>query len=64
MPLILPHTIPIRWLKLMSHSLPLFISLKIPVTDNSLLIGVNILRIPTTYAAWIKVPGSELYHGN
>ncbi|KAF3389230.1 putative glucan 1,3-beta-glucosidase A [Penicillium rolfsii] len=26
--------------------------------------GVNILRIPTTYAAWIKVPGSELYHGN
>lgn len=26
--------------------------------------GVNTLRIPTTYAAWIKVPGSELYHGN
>lgn len=26
--------------------------------------GVNTLRIPTTYAAWIKVPGSALYHGN
>ncbi|KAF6828096.1 hypothetical protein CPLU01_08693 [Colletotrichum plurivorum] len=26
--------------------------------------GVNILRIPTTYAAWVKVPGSQLYTGN
>lgn len=26
--------------------------------------GVTILRIPTTYAAWIKVPGSQLYHGD
>nr|BAG70961.1 endo-beta-1,3-glucanase [Penicillium multicolor] len=26
--------------------------------------GVNVLRIPTTYAAWVKVPGSQLYHGN
>ncbi|KAF7674870.1 glycoside hydrolase [Alternaria burnsii] len=26
--------------------------------------GVNILRIPTTYAAWIKVPGSNFYSGN
>jgi hypothetical protein len=26
--------------------------------------GVTILRIPTTYAAWIKLPGSQLYHGN
>ncbi|KAL2817853.1 glycoside hydrolase superfamily [Aspergillus granulosus] len=26
--------------------------------------GVNTLRIPTTYAAWVQVPGSALYHGN
>ncbi|KAL4890518.1 glycoside hydrolase superfamily [Aspergillus ambiguus] len=26
--------------------------------------GVNVLRIPTTYAAWVKVPGSPLYQGN
>ncbi|KAK2769793.1 putative exo-beta-1,3-glucanase [Colletotrichum kahawae] len=26
--------------------------------------GVEILRIPTNYAAWIKVPGSQLYSGN
>lgn len=26
--------------------------------------GVNILRIPTTYAAWLEVPGSQLYSGN
>ncbi|KAL3426553.1 hypothetical protein PVAG01_00062 [Phlyctema vagabunda] len=26
--------------------------------------GVKILRIPTTYAAWVKVPGSQLYSGN
>ncbi|OJJ38650.1 hypothetical protein ASPWEDRAFT_48851 [Aspergillus wentii DTO 134E9] len=26
--------------------------------------GVGILRIPTTYAAWIKLPGSQLYSGN
>ncbi|KAE8422484.1 glycoside hydrolase superfamily [Aspergillus pseudocaelatus] len=27
-------------------------------------VGINTLRIPTTYAAWIKVPGSQLYSGN
>lgn len=26
-------------------------------------VGVNTLRIPTTYAAWVKVPGSALYSG-
>jgi aryl-phospho-beta-D-glucosidase BglC (GH1 family) len=26
--------------------------------------GVAILRIPTTYAAWVKIPGSQLYSGN
>ena len=26
--------------------------------------GVNILRIPTTYAAWIELPGLALYLGN
>ncbi|KAJ5160506.1 uncharacterized protein N7482_007510 [Penicillium canariense] len=26
--------------------------------------GVSILRIPTTYAAWVRVPGSQLYAGN
>ncbi|KAK6599926.1 putative exo-beta-1,3-glucanase [Botrytis cinerea] len=26
--------------------------------------NINTLRIPTTYAAWIKFPGSKLYHGN
>ncbi|KAK1634041.1 glycoside hydrolase superfamily [Colletotrichum phormii] len=26
--------------------------------------GVTILRIPTNYAAWVKVPGSQLYTGN
>lgn len=26
--------------------------------------GVNTLRIPTTYAAWVDVPGSQLYSGN
>lgn len=25
--------------------------------------GINTLRIPTTYAAWVKVPGSQLYSG-
>lgn len=25
---------------------------------------INHLRIPTTYAAWIKLPGSQLYSGN
>ncbi|GAA6032434.1 hypothetical protein JCM8097_008173 [Rhodosporidiobolus ruineniae] len=25
--------------------------------------GINTLRIPTTYAAWYDVPGSQLYHG-
>lgn len=27
-------------------------------------VGVNLLRIPTTYAAWIIAPGSPHYHGN
>ncbi|KAF7585882.1 hypothetical protein BBP40_009942 [Aspergillus hancockii] len=27
-------------------------------------VGVNTLRIPTTYAAWVRVPGSQLYTGN
>ncbi|THV65227.1 glycoside hydrolase [Aureobasidium pullulans] len=27
-------------------------------------VGVNFLRIPTTYAAWVIVPGSQLYHGS
>ncbi|KAI7355298.1 glycoside hydrolase family 5 protein [Hortaea werneckii] len=27
-------------------------------------LGINTLRIPTTYAAWVKVPGSQLYSGN
>lgn len=26
--------------------------------------GINVLRIPTTYAAWTKVPNSQLYSGN
>ena len=26
--------------------------------------GVQILRIPTTYAAWVRVPGSSFYSGN
>ncbi|KAH6643972.1 glycoside hydrolase superfamily [Boeremia exigua] len=32
--------------------------------DQLAAVGVNTLRIPTTYAAWIDVPGSALYHGN
>jgi glucan 1,3-beta-glucosidase len=31
--------------------------------DTLASVGVNTLRIPTTYAAWVKVPGSALYHG-
>ncbi|KAH9905490.1 glycoside hydrolase superfamily [Xylariomycetidae sp. FL2044] len=27
-------------------------------------VGVNTLRIPTTYAAWVKVPGSQFYTGS
>lgn len=26
--------------------------------------NMTLLRIPTTYAAWVKVPGSQLYSGN
>lgn len=26
--------------------------------------GVQVLRIPTTYAAWIRLPGSQLYSGS
>lgn len=32
--------------------------------DKLATVGTSILRIPTTYAAWIDVPWSELYHGN
>lgn len=32
--------------------------------DKIATVGVNIIRVPTTYAAWIDVPGSNLYHGN
>jgi glucan 1,3-beta-glucosidase len=32
--------------------------------DQLASVGINTLRIPTTYAAWISVPGSALYHGN
>ncbi|KAI5248970.1 glycoside hydrolase [Aureobasidium subglaciale] len=32
--------------------------------DQLASVGVNTLRIPTTYAAWVNVPGSALYHGN
>lgn len=32
--------------------------------DKLASVGTTILRIPTTYAAWIVVEGSELYHGN
>ncbi|KAJ5348273.1 uncharacterized protein N7506_001526 [Penicillium brevicompactum] len=32
--------------------------------DKLAAVGVNTLRIPTTYAAWVTVPGSALYHGN
>ncbi|GAB7362332.1 hypothetical protein MBLNU230_g2347t1 [Neophaeotheca triangularis] len=32
--------------------------------DDLAAVGVNTLRITTTYAAWIKVPGSQLYSGN
>lgn len=32
--------------------------------DQLASVGVNTLRIPTTYAAWVNVPGSQLYHGN
>ncbi|KAH0175118.1 glycoside hydrolase, partial [Aureobasidium melanogenum] len=32
--------------------------------DKLATVGVNFLRIPTTYAAWVDVPGSALYHGD
>ncbi|KAE8337235.1 hypothetical protein BDV24DRAFT_103921 [Aspergillus arachidicola] len=32
--------------------------------DKLASVGVGVLRIPTTYAAWIKLPGSQLYSGN
>ncbi|KAL2836151.1 glycoside hydrolase superfamily [Aspergillus pseudoustus] len=34
-----------------------------PDIDTLATAGVSILRIPTTYAAWIDLPGSELYSG-
>ncbi|KAJ3121986.1 hypothetical protein HK100_012166 [Physocladia obscura] len=32
--------------------------------DKLASVGVDLLRIPTTYAAWVDVPGSAFYHGN
>ncbi|KAK8844011.1 hypothetical protein IAR55_006804 [Kwoniella newhampshirensis] len=32
--------------------------------DNFARYGINTIRIPTTYAAWYAVPGSQLYTGN
>jgi glucan 1,3-beta-glucosidase len=32
--------------------------------DKLATVGINTLRITTTYAAWIDVPGSWLHHGN
>ncbi|KAJ4324435.1 hypothetical protein N0V94_001333 [Neodidymelliopsis sp. IMI 364377] len=32
--------------------------------DTLASVGVNTLRIPLTYAAWVKVPGSQLHSGN
>lgn len=32
--------------------------------DKLASVGVNLLRIPTNYQAWIDVPWSALYHGN
>ncbi|KAL1596555.1 hypothetical protein SLS60_009203 [Paraconiothyrium brasiliense] len=32
--------------------------------DNLAAHGITLLRIPTTYAAWIKIPGTKLYSGN
>lgn len=32
--------------------------------DDLASVGVNTLRIPTTYAAWVKVPGSQFHSGN
>ncbi|KAK1150280.1 hypothetical protein N8T08_000182 [Aspergillus melleus] len=32
--------------------------------DKLASVGVEVIRIPTTYAAWIKLPGSLLYSGN
>lgn len=32
--------------------------------DDAASAGVTLLRIPTTYAAWVKYPGSRLYSGN
>jgi glucan 1,3-beta-glucosidase len=31
--------------------------------DQLASVGVNTLRIPTTYAAWVSVPGSQFYKG-
>lgn len=32
--------------------------------DKLATVNINVLRIPTTYAAWTKLPGSQLYSGN
>ncbi|KAF2625615.1 glycoside hydrolase family 5 protein [Macroventuria anomochaeta] len=38
--------------------------LNLSTIDTLASVGVNTLRIPLTYAAWVKVPSSELYSGN
>ncbi|KAL2204234.1 glycoside hydrolase [Sarocladium strictum] len=32
--------------------------------DKMASVGINVLRIPTGYNAWVRVPGSRLYTGN
>ncbi|KAM6508432.1 hypothetical protein FALCPG4_018293 [Fusarium falciforme] len=32
--------------------------------DDLASVGVNLVRITTTYAAWVDVPGSQFHHGN
>lgn len=32
--------------------------------DKLAAVGVNLLRVPMTYQAWVNVPGSQLHHGN
>ncbi|KAK8074822.1 glycoside hydrolase [Apiospora hydei] len=32
--------------------------------DQLASVGVNVLRVPTTYAAWIEVPGMQYHRGN
>ncbi|KAK6860143.1 glycoside hydrolase [Apiospora arundinis] len=32
--------------------------------DQLASVGVNVLRVPTTYAPWVEVPGSQYHRGN